>query len=120
MSKSEQKRICVQSECAVRDELRSQLDAKDKEIAICRRDYEVMYKLEQAEEKELQKYRDVLKAAKTYMSTSMGLPSEKANFYGLLAKLEGECSHAWINADNEHVKGCEICTKCKTIRATPE
>jgi len=33
VSKSEQKRICVQSECAVRDELRSLLDAKDKEIA---------------------------------------------------------------------------------------
>jgi len=32
VSKSEQKRICVQSECAVRDELRSQLDAKEKEL----------------------------------------------------------------------------------------
>jgi len=32
VSKSEQKRICAQSECAVRDELRSQLDIKDKRI----------------------------------------------------------------------------------------
>ena len=32
MSKSEQKRICIQSKCAVRDELRDLIDAKDKEI----------------------------------------------------------------------------------------
>jgi len=47
MSKSEQKRICVQSECAVRDELRSRLDVK---------------------EKELQKYKDVAEAAKPFLS----------------------------------------------------
>lgn len=34
MSKSEHKRICVQSKCAVRDELRSQIEAKDKEIGL--------------------------------------------------------------------------------------
>lgn len=32
MSKSEQKRICVQSKCAVRDELREQLDIKQSKI----------------------------------------------------------------------------------------
>jgi hypothetical protein len=26
------------------------------------------------------------------------------------------CEHNWVSADNEHVTGCEICTKCKSIR----
>ena len=31
MSKSQHKRICIQSQCAVRDELREQIEQKDKE-----------------------------------------------------------------------------------------
>jgi len=67
VSKSEQKRICVQSECAVRDELRSQLDIKDKRIKELekQRDYFEQSHLMTLKEinglhEELQKHKDAL------------------------------------------------------------
>jgi len=58
MSKSEQKRICVQSECAVRDELRNQLDIKGERIKEL--------------EKELQKYKDAVDASVNLYDNRLG------------------------------------------------
>jgi len=75
MSKSEQKRICVQSECAVRDELRSQLDVK---------------------ENELQKYKDVVQKISDGFYREYGEFEDRNEEYACvmcdkaLAKLEGE------------------------------
>jgi len=77
-------------------------------------------------EKELQKYKDVVEAARELFAYEYSYNDFNHAYCDVLRSTleelegEGECSHAWINADNEHVKGCEICTKCKTIRATPE
>jgi len=53
MGKSEQKRICIQSKCIVRDELRQQLDSKDKDIQL------LAEKLNRRREAQIKAYADI-------------------------------------------------------------
>ena len=32
-------------------------------------------------------------------------------------EVKDECDHEWVSADNQVIKGAEICTKCFTLRA---